>query len=99
MQTKTFTGMGLNFQAHDAFATESQGAIQDRTMEHPVSSDKAIIAARKLLLAGIEEVKQGRDPRHLIRDPRANHFPHLMVISEVVPKSLDWREYVKKQVG
>ena len=99
MQTKSFTGMGLNFQAHDAFATESQGAIQDRTAEHPVSSDKAIIAARKLLLAGIEEVKQGRDPRHLIRDPRVNHFPHLIVISEVVPGSLDWREFIKKRVG
>ena len=48
MQTKTFTGMGLNFQAHDAFATESQGTIQDRTSEHLVTSDKAIVAARTL---------------------------------------------------
>ena len=35
MKTKTFTGMGINFQAHDAFATESQGPVQDRTNEHP----------------------------------------------------------------
>jgi phthalate 4,5-dioxygenase oxygenase subunit len=98
MRTKTFTGMGLNFQAHDAFATESQGAIQNRTAEHLVSSDKAIIAARKLLLSGIEEVKQGRHPRHLIRDSQANRFPHLIVLSEVVPKSMDWKEYAKKRV-
>ena len=65
MKTKTLTGMGYNFQAHDAFATESQGAIQDRTAEHLVSSDKAIIAARKLLLNAINDVKHGRDPQHV----------------------------------
>jgi phenylpropionate dioxygenase-like ring-hydroxylating dioxygenase large terminal subunit len=96
MKTKTFTGMGLNFQAHDAFATESQGAIQDRTAEHLVSSDKAIVAARKLLLNAIEDVKLGREPRHRIGDPKANRFPHLMVISEVVPASTNWKEHAKK---
>src|SRR5262249_33596302 len=40
MKTKTFAGMGHGFQAHDAFATASQGTIQDRTDEHLVSSDK-----------------------------------------------------------
>jgi phenylpropionate dioxygenase-like ring-hydroxylating dioxygenase large terminal subunit len=98
MRTKSFTGMGFNFQAHDAFATESQGMIQDRTAEHLVSSDKAIVAARKLLLGGIEDVRQGREPRHLIRDPMANRFPHLMVISEVVPGSMAWKEYAKKLI-
>jgi phthalate 4,5-dioxygenase oxygenase subunit len=96
MTTKSFTGMGFNFQAHDAFATESQGPIQDRTQEHPVSSDKAIIAARKLLLNGIKDVQEGRDPQHVIRDPRLNRFPHLLVISEIVPRSTDWKEYAKR---
>jgi phthalate 4,5-dioxygenase oxygenase subunit len=98
MQTKTFTGMGLNFQAHDAFATESQGCIQDRTAEHLVTSDKAIIAARKLLLSGIEDVKQGREPRHRLSDPKTNRFPHLMVISEVIPDSIHWKDYARKLV-
>lgn len=98
MQTKTFTGMGFNFQAHDAFATESQGRIQDRTAEHLVSSDKAIVAARKLLLSGIEDVRQGRDPRHRITDPAANRFPHLMVISEVIPSSMHWKDYARKLI-
>jgi phenylpropionate dioxygenase-like ring-hydroxylating dioxygenase large terminal subunit len=96
MKTKTFTGIGSNFQAHDAFATESQGAVQDRTAEHPVSSDKAIVAARKLLLNAIEDVRQERDPRHVVRDPESNRFPHLIVQSEVVPASTDWKEYAKK---
>jgi len=96
MRNRTFTGMGLNFQAHDAFATESQGAIQDRTAEHLVSSDKAIVASRKLLLSGIEDVRQGRKPRHRISDPRANQFPHLLVVSEVVPNSIHWKDHAKK---
>jgi nitrite reductase/ring-hydroxylating ferredoxin subunit len=99
MRTKTFTGMGLNFQAHDAFATESQGRVQDRTAEHLVSSDKAIVAARKLLLSGIEDVKRGREPRHRIADPKMNRFPHLMVISEVIPGSIHWKDYAKKLVA
>ncbi len=98
LKAKSFTGMGFNFQAHDAFATESQGAIQDRTAEHLVSSDKAIVAARKLLLSGIEDVRQGRDPKHLIRDPKANRFSHLVVVSEVVPGALHWKEHAKKLV-
>jgi hypothetical protein len=96
MLTKTFTGMGLNFQAHDAFATESQGAVQDRTVEHLVSSDKAIVAARKLLLGAIEDVKRGRAPKHRLTDPKVNRFPHLMVISEVVPTATGWRDYAKQ---
>ena len=98
MQTKTFTGMGFNFQAHDAFATESQGRVQDRTAEHLVSSDKAIVAARKLLLGGIEDVKHGREPRHRLSDPKKNRFPHLMVISEIIPASIHWKDYASKLV-
>lgn len=96
MRTKSFTGMGFNFQAHDAFATESQGAIQDRTAENLVSSDKAIVAARKLLLNAISDVKAGREPQHVIRDPNLNRFPHLIVHSELVPASTDWKQYIKK---
>jgi phenylpropionate dioxygenase-like ring-hydroxylating dioxygenase large terminal subunit len=96
MKTKTFTGMGLNFQAHDAFATESQGPTEDRTAEHLVSSDKAIVAGRKLLLAAIKDVQEGREPRNLIRDPKSNRFPHLVVLSEVVPAATDCKQYMKK---
>lgn len=99
MKSETFTGMGYNFQAHDAFATESQGAIQDRTGEHLVSSDKAIIAARKLLFNAINEVKQGRDPQHVVRDPQANRFLHLQVFSEVIPASADWKQHTRERIA
>jgi phthalate 4,5-dioxygenase oxygenase subunit len=96
MKTKTFTGMGINFQAHDAFATESQGPVQDRTQEHPVSSDKAILAARKLLLNAIKDVQEGRQPQHVIRDASLNRFPHLVVHSELIPAAENCKEYVKQ---
>jgi phenylpropionate dioxygenase-like ring-hydroxylating dioxygenase large terminal subunit len=95
MTSQSFTGMGFNFQAHDAFATESQGAIQDRAEEHLVTSDKAIVAARKLILNGINEVKAGRDPMHVVRDAKANRFGHIAVISEAIPAETDPKTYVR----
>ena len=99
MKTQAFTGMGLNFQAHDAFATESQGAVQDRTAEHLVTSDKAIVAARKLLLKAMAEVKSGREPRHVIRDPKKNHLFHLQALSEVIPTAVDFRQHIRERVA
>jgi phthalate 4,5-dioxygenase len=96
MKSQTFTGMGPNFQAHDAFATETQGAIQDRTEEHLVSSDKAIVAARKLLINAIKQVRDGRDPQHVIKDPLSNLFPHLIVISELISAEKNWKHYVEE---
>jgi phthalate 4,5-dioxygenase oxygenase subunit len=96
MKTKTFAGMGAGFQAHDAFATASQGAIQDRTDEHLVSSDKAIVAARKLLEKAIRDVQEGREPPHVIREPSQNRLPHLLVISDMIPSAGDWKEYTRK---
>jgi hypothetical protein len=98
MATQSFTGMGFNFQAHDAFATESQGAIQDRTEEHLVTSDKAIVAARKLILNAINDVEAGRDPMHVIRHARANRFAHITVISEAIPAAVNFRDHVKKLI-
>ena len=96
MKTKTFTGMGFGFQAHDAFATTSQGAIQDRTEEHLVSSDKAIIAARKLLEKAIRDVQEGREPPHVIREPSQNRFPHFLVISDMISDTSDWKAYTQR---
>jgi phenylpropionate dioxygenase-like ring-hydroxylating dioxygenase large terminal subunit len=95
MRTKTYAGMGTGFQAHDAFATASQGAIQDRGEEHLVSSDKAIVAARKLMEKAIKEVQEGKEPPHVIRSSAENRFPQILVISDMVPAGGDWKEYTK----
>jgi phthalate 4,5-dioxygenase len=97
MKAQTFTGMGSNFQVHDAFAAESQGPVQNRTEENPVSSDKAILAARKLILNAIKDVREGREPQHVIRDPKANCFANLVVLSDVIAKSVDCKEYTRNR--
>ena len=98
MKSKSFSGIGHNFQAQDACVIEGAGPIQNRTKEHLVTSDKAIVAARKLLLKGIQDVKDGRDPLHVVRDPQANEFLHLAVISEVAPKAADIRAIVQAKI-
>ena len=83
------------FQAHDVFATTSQGTIQDRTEEHLVSSDKAILAARKLIEKAIRDVQEGREPPHVVRDPSLNRFPHLQVISDLLPATTDLKQHTR----
>jgi phthalate 4,5-dioxygenase len=58
-RTKTYTGMGMDINVHDQWAVESLGRIQDRTIEHLGTSDKAIIANRKMLFRAIEAVQNG----------------------------------------
>ena len=60
--TATYTGMGADINVHDQWAVESMGAIQDRTREHLGSSDKAIVAYRRLLRQEIEKVAGGEKP-------------------------------------
>ncbi len=58
----TYTGMGFDVNAHDQWAIESQGRIQDRTREHLGQSDRAISAYRRILRAEIEKVQAGQKP-------------------------------------
>lgn len=61
--TRTYLGMGeADINVHDQWACESMGAIQDRTREHLGTSDKVIMANRRVLLAAIETVKAGGTP-------------------------------------
>jgi phenylpropionate dioxygenase-like ring-hydroxylating dioxygenase large terminal subunit len=92
-----YTGIGRNFMDHDICATEGLGPIQDRTKEHLISSDKAIVASRKLILKSITDIEEGRDPAHVVRDPNANRFTNLIVASEVISASLDRREFAKSK--
>jgi len=57
---QTFLGMGEDdINVHDQWAVESMGPIQDRTREHLGTSDKVIMANRRLLLKAIETVQAG----------------------------------------
>lgn len=96
MKSLTFMGLGSFFPAHDLCATEGEGPIQDRTQEHLTSSDKAVVAARKLLLKAMKDVQEGREAPHVQRSLDSNRFPHMVVLSEIVPSAMDWKEYTRK---
>ena len=58
---RTFLGMGEeDINVHDQWAVESMGAIADRTREHLGTTDRAIIANRRMLLQAIAAVQAGR---------------------------------------
>jgi hypothetical protein len=97
MKTSTFLGMGRAFQVHDTWATEGGGPIQDRTQEHLTQGDIAIVTARKLLLAAIQDVQAGRDPRNVVRDPAANRYADLILRTEVIPTDMDHRSFWKAE--
>ncbi|MCW5650574.1 MAG: aromatic ring-hydroxylating dioxygenase subunit alpha [Ramlibacter sp.] len=62
-RTQTYLGMGEeDINVHDQWAVESMGAIQDRTREHLGTSDKIIMANRRVLLKAIEAVQAGGVP-------------------------------------
>jgi phenylpropionate dioxygenase-like ring-hydroxylating dioxygenase large terminal subunit len=86
-----FTGIE-DFLNHDACATESMGAIFDRSKEHLGVSDKAVIAVRKFLLAAVKELQQGREPPHLILREEENWFPHIDCFAHWVPSDVSWRQ-------
>jgi hypothetical protein len=61
-KTRTFTGIdGVNTQ--DAAVQEGMGPIVDRSEEHLGSTDRAIIAMRRLLLEAVRTVEAGGMPK------------------------------------
>ncbi|HWH75724.1 MAG TPA: Rieske 2Fe-2S domain-containing protein [Candidatus Binatus sp.] len=95
MTAQTFSGMGFHFHAQDAFATESQGAVQNRAAEHLVSSDKPLVAARKLLLKAIDDVREGRHAPYSADESNTTPIADIVVLSEVIAGEANPREYVK----
>ena len=79
-RTTSFTGIdAVNPAEQDGCATESMGAVCDRTREHLGYSDVTIIALRKMLLRAVSDVAEGKDPPHVIRDSRRKRFFQIAV--------------------
>jgi len=92
-RTASYTGIeALNPAEQDGCATESMGAIWNRSKEHLGYSDKTIIALRKMLLRAVSDVAEGKEPPHIIRDPQQNDFSKLRSIKGVLPAGTDWRQ-------
>jgi phthalate 4,5-dioxygenase len=71
---ETYTGMGNDINVHDQWAIESQGPIQDRTREHLGTTDKGIIAYRRMLVNAIASTEQGQKAPMLIADAQSGEF-------------------------
>jgi phthalate 4,5-dioxygenase oxygenase subunit len=97
MKTGNFSGMGTVNIAQDAAMVQSPGTIQDRTEEHLGTTDKAIIANRRALIKAIQAVQAGQEPPHVIRDATKKQVTGLRVISEIVPSSIEWRQYSREE--
>jgi len=94
MKTRSYSGIdGVPMQ--DLCAVEGEGPIQDRTKEHLATSDRAIVAQRKLLQKAIKDVQEGKDPPHVIRDPAQNRFPNIIIYVGVLPTSVEWKDHCK----
>jgi len=92
-RTRLYSGIqSVNAAEQDGCATESMGAIFDRSKEHLGYSDKTIIALRGMLLDAVNAVRAGKAPPHVIYDPRANDFSRLRSVKGVLPAGTDWRK-------
>jgi hypothetical protein len=69
--TDTYTGMGDDINVHDQWAIESLGPIQDRTREHLGTTDKGIIAFRRMLVKAIESTQAGEGAPMLLDAEKA----------------------------
>jgi hypothetical protein len=95
-KTTSFTGIdAVNPAEQDGCATESMGAVCDRTREHLGYSDLTIIALRKMLLRAASDVAEGKDPPHVIRDLGESDFSGLRSVKRILPAGTDWRQILE----
>jgi phenylpropionate dioxygenase-like ring-hydroxylating dioxygenase large terminal subunit len=91
-QSRTYTGMGFDINVHDQWAVESQGRIHDRTREYLASSDKAIVAYRRLLLRAIEQAGRGDRPLMVLDAAAAQRVRGPAAIDGIGPRDA-WQSY------
>ena len=89
---QTYTGMGFDINVHDQWAVESQGWIQDRTREHLGTTDKVIIAFRKLLLAAMKQVEAGQAPCMVLTPAQAAAVTGPVTV-DGIDRNGDWQAY------
>jgi len=99
-RTKTFTGMGFDINVHDQWACESLGPIANRTREHLATSDKAVIAYRRLLLRSIEQMEKGETPPMVLDRAAASAMTGPACMDAIAPADgleAYWREVDRRR--
>jgi phthalate 4,5-dioxygenase oxygenase subunit len=89
MTTRTYAGLGYNFQDQDRFAIESEGPIFDRSTELLGATDAPVVVMRRQMLEAIADIQAGRDPLMIVRDPNENPVAELVVRSQRLPKDAE----------
>ena len=92
-KTQTYSGIeGINTQDHAV--QESMGPIIDRTRENLGTTDKAVIATRRILLRVLKGLDPGIDPPGL-----AASYYDLRAIERIVDGATTWRELLSEFVA
>ena len=89
---ETYTGIsGINTQDHAV--QESMGPIVDRTEEHLGSSDRAVFAARQILIQAARTVEQDGNPPGV--EPT---YYHIRAVEKVLPKQVRWSDELRDEI-
>jgi phthalate 4,5-dioxygenase oxygenase subunit len=92
-KTRTFTGIpGVNTQ--DFALQEGMGPICDRSKEFLGTSDKAIVAMRRLMLDAVRDAERGALPRGVHPDTHRTLRPH----DDIIRGDADWRSAFAKDI-
>lgn len=91
-KTETFTGI-QGFTLQDHAIQESMGPIIDRTEEHLGTSDKAVVAARLLLMKAVRSVQADVDPPGI--QPT---YHRIRAIEKVLPTGVSWKDSLRAEI-
>ncbi len=93
-KTRNYTGIvGINTQ--DFALQEGMGPVCDRSREFLGTSDKAVVAMRRLLLEAVGVAEKGGNPRGLDPAYCRTVRPH----DRIVPPGEDWRAIFDKELS
>jgi hypothetical protein len=97
-RSRTYTGMGFDINVHDQWAVESQGPIHDRTREYLGTSDRIIVAYRRILLKAIDQALRGERPPMALDGAEAKRVRGPVTIDGIGPAG-DWQGYWREYDG
>ena len=85
----------VNYIAYATLMIESQGPIHDRTQETLGYSDQGLVLMRNVVHKAIQDVQEGADPPHVIRDPESNRLAHIQAGESILANDDDWRPHLE----
>ena len=89
----TFLGMGEeDINVHDQWAVESMGEIADRTREHLGTTDKVIMANRRMLIKAIDAVQNGEQAPGMADSALAAAITGPDTVDGIAPAD-DWQNW------